>query len=587
MEKIDEDNIKEENLKSDNDNLKFKLLKFDIDFYLAKDTDNVLFYLVNPVSGAKEGKCFIDLGVNYFNFEYPVNSKNTNVSGTETSESEHNDLNLEFKVAKNTYHIYIFDITSIQSFEKGIYTLSLILNSISSTNKVKFIIGGGDGSVLSVIETLLNEYKMNLEKCIFGIIPLGTGNDLSNTMGFGSSVSIKSTKKSIEKLSRKYIEAEETVIDIWKVKLKLDDTDGMLIQNSNSIKDTKKDKNGNIIRLYTKSFINYLSLGYDARVGFGFEKNRSSYRFFNKFLYFWEGCKKNCCRKTMTVKGFLKAFKILEKIENNDSKNENDLKEKLNSELEYSEKHKIENNENNGLQKQITDYSIHDESIINNKFKLKPRYKGSKVIILSEDESDHDADDKITNYPLQRLDEGEKNKLDLDKKSKFVSALLKGDPVSLICQNITYYMGGTGNIWKKSGNSIGVDIIENKGIEEKLDKESYENQRRNTLNSIGVLNKQSYNDQKLEFFSYNSGIVMGMEKIVTGLADKIYQGGGPIFIEFKDTPKFDENDKTNRVYMNIDGEYYHVVKPINILIYNNKQIFNGQIPFLKRKKITS
>ncbi len=80
---------------------------------------------------------------------------------------------------------------------------------------------------------------------------------------------------------------------------------------------------------------------------------------------------------------------------------------------------------------------------------------------------------------------------------------------------------------------------------------------------------------------------MGMEKIVTGLADKIYQGGGPIFIEFKDTPKFDENDKTNRVYMNIDGEYFHVVKPVNILIYNNKQIFNGQIPFLKRKKIIS
>lgn len=36
---------------------------------------------------------------------------------------------------------------------------------------------------------------------------------------------------------------------------------------------------------------------------------------------------------------------------------------------------------------------------------------------------------------------------------------LKGDPVSLICQNINFYMGGTHDIWKKSKTKSGLNFF--------------------------------------------------------------------------------------------------------------------------------
>jgi len=50
--------------------------------------------------------------------------------------------------------------------------------------------------------------------------------------------------------------------------------------------------------------------------------------------------------------------------------------------------------------------------------------------------------------------------------------------------------------------------------------------------------EQKVNDKKLEFLTYKSGFVMGLEKIVPGNADRIYHGEGPIIINFKETPGF-------------------------------------------------
>ena len=36
---------------------------------------------------------------------------------------------------------------------------------------------------------------------------------------------------------------------------------------------------------------------------------------------------------------------------------------------------------------------------------------------------------------------------------------MKGDPVSLVCQNINHYMGGTKDIWSKSGG-FGLEVME-------------------------------------------------------------------------------------------------------------------------------
>ena len=108
--------------------------------------------------------------------------------------------------------------------------------------------------------------------------------------------------------------------------------------------------------------------------------------------------------------------------------------------------------------------------------------------------------------------------------------VVKGEPVNIICQNINFYMGGTKDIWRKSGKSIGLRVVE--GEERKLSRMDTNRIEKKLSNS-----EQSMNDQKLEFFTYSSGFALGCEKLFTGRADKVYHGPGPIMINFKDTPE--------------------------------------------------
>lgn len=222
-------------------------------------------------------------------------------------------------------------------------------------------------------------------------MPLGTGNDLSNALGFGASIELENNSFYIENMVKKYATAERTLIDIWEVKLNLDENDGMIISHG-SDKKALVDKEGNKILSFRKSFINYFSLGYDARVGFGFEKSRSSSRCCNKLIYFWEGLKKNCCTKTIPIRGFLKSFQEIKLM------------------------------------------------------------KESNSIDLTAKE------DKCIKQDVFEMEF--KNKKTQENTEEYIDVLLKGNPVSLVCQNINFYMGGTEDIWKKSGEKLGIEIKE-------------------------------------------------------------------------------------------------------------------------------
>jgi len=77
-------------------------------------------------------------------------------------------------------------------------------------------------------------------------------------------------------------------------------------------------------------------------------------------------------------------------------------------------------------------------------------------------------------------------------------------------------MGGTKDIWRKSQTKIALD--------------------KNTKSFIEKVNSwnQTSNDGKIEFFSYTSGFDLGLEKIKSGMANKVHQGRGPFVITFKD-----------------------------------------------------
>ena len=83
-------------------------------------------------------------------------------------------------------------------------------------------------------------------------------------------------------------------------------------------------------------------------------------------------------------------------------------------------------------------------------------------------------------------------------------------------------MGGTRNIWDKTSH-IGIQ-------QEELSKEQYREYKRQVIDNW---QKQAFDDKKIEFFTFEHGIEMGLERVARGLAKRVYQGPGPIFLEFK------------------------------------------------------
>ncbi len=139
-----------------------------LDNHLINDYSNYdYFYIfVNPSSGSLEGKIILNTSQKFAN------------------EKDERKIVLIFDNIK----VLLFDIKNRESFRLAVDLVKQHTEKIKKTideRKIRILIGGGDGTVLSIIEDLYNN-NIDLTKCLFGHLPLGTGNDLSNSLGFGS-----------------------------------------------------------------------------------------------------------------------------------------------------------------------------------------------------------------------------------------------------------------------------------------------------------------------------------------------------------------------------------------------------------------
>lgn len=491
---------------------------------------SLLIIFVNPLSGSQEGNSILNLSQ-----KYKIKSiENYNIilfQNKKEKESllQQNDNDLKtshYKAPFNeslTFSIIVFNILNKIDFVKGQNFINDYL-SYYKENKIKILIGGGDGTTLRLIDDL---YKCNIDlnRCIFSLIPLGTGNDLSNATGFGNTVQIGNDINHLHRILYTYYIAEECKIDIWEaiVKIKSYGSINDIISNRESI---KIDNDNKKIILFKKSFINYMSFGFDAKIGFNFERNRSNSRFKNKCVYCWEAFKRYiCCESDIYLNQVLEGFYVIDDNDDNDDNLDN---------LDNS------NNKMNNIN--------NDSFVLNNSIDILEQSK-KKAIFGVIDENDI-----------------------LDKQLKEV--ILKDNPVDMICQNIDFYMGGTRNIWSNSSH-IAIKIIDLEGDDYK----KYKNEILNQYNS-----EQKYDDKIIEFFTYGSGLKLAMERYRSGFAQKLYQGKGPFILKFKSEPNDEEIEYLNKIYLNVDGEFFHVKQPESLIIRLNTKICNGQINILKNTK---
>ena len=209
------------------------------------DDANFLLIFVNPISGSQEGKIILDYVDkyrepsirNYNIIHFPVEEQN-DWFPTPLSRSRSNSIQSfdEIKI-KGSEHpskfdpsipfsIIIFNVIEKEDYIKGKQFIKSYINDFTDNN-LKILIGGGDGSVLSIIEDLYND-KINLEKCIFGAMPLGTGNDLSNAMGFDSTCQIGLIEY-FQRVLYSYLTSSVVKNDIWKLELKVDKNEGKIL----------------------------------------------------------------------------------------------------------------------------------------------------------------------------------------------------------------------------------------------------------------------------------------------------------------------------------------------------------------------
>ena len=475
--------------------------------YVLENIKNTIILFCNPLSGNREGKIILDIASNYrtqedyklIDFQY-LNTKNEPIKAVifELINKEDN--------AKGQLLLRHCSERCKQNLERGLP---------EEYQKVRTLIGGGDGTVLSMIESFIKN-GTDINYCIFGHIPLGTGNDLANTLGFSDHINIsKNNLNDLYNILNRYYKATFGKIDIWKMDLQLDNEEGEILVNTKNGKFPLKDDNGNIIKRYIRSFINYVSLGYDARVGYNFDPKRTHSRNGNKCIYFCEGFKKLTCRKTISIQGFIDTFTIYDSLDNS-----------------YNQK------------SFFTDTESSEEKVNG-----EPNSQKIKFQFISK---------KTYNKEIKK-----------DNNKKYL--VVEGDPCSIIFQNIVNYMSGVNDMWGKGKEQLAVNVKNTN----KETKKKYTNKLKKMADE-----KQKFDDKKLEVFTFDNGFKTGFEKVIGGFAKKIYHGRGPMEIKFLETPKFLENDKIHRIYLNLDGEYFHIVKPISMRLELNRDLCQGQLPFL-------
>ncbi|XP_020203289.1 diacylglycerol kinase 7-like [Cajanus cajan] len=170
--------------------------------------------------------------------------------------------------------------------------------------RIRIVVAGGDGSVGWVLGCLTELHERGYESVPpVGIIPLGTGNDLSRSFGWGGSFPL-TWKPAIKRTLYKASIGPICHLDSWRFSLSM--PEGTIIESPHSLKQTieftldeglevEGDLPKNVI-CYEGVFYNYFSIGMDAQVAYGFHHLRNEKPYLaqgpiaNKILYSGYSC---------------------------------------------------------------------------------------------------------------------------------------------------------------------------------------------------------------------------------------------------------------------------------------------------------
>ncbi|CAN1165596.1 Diacylglycerol kinase 7 [Linum perenne] len=185
----------------------------------------------------------------------------------------------------------VFDLSDVKPHEfvgHGLVCLEkmAILGDLCAKEcreKMRIMVAGGDGTVGWVLGCLAELHKEGRQPAPpVGIIPLGTGNDLSRSFGWGGTFPF-AWKSAIKRSLDRAVAGPVCRLDSWQIAISM--AGGEVVDPPYSLKATEEchldqglevegklsDKNA----CYEGEFYNYFSIGMDAQVAYGFHHLRN------------------------------------------------------------------------------------------------------------------------------------------------------------------------------------------------------------------------------------------------------------------------------------------------------------------------
>jgi diacylglycerol kinase (ATP) len=173
------------------------------------------------------------------------------------------------------------------------------------------IMAGGDGSLM-LLMLMAKDAGCDVSTLVCCVLPYGTGNDLARTLNWGGSENDLKIYKSLPKLVREIcLNSDEKDLNVWSIKVNYRANGTTLEINSKTRNYEAHNKPE-----FERYMVNYWSMGEDARVGTGFEKNRTKNRLCNQCVYAYLGlynwiCASCCCRRPPLITEQLEYVRTL------------------------------------------------------------------------------------------------------------------------------------------------------------------------------------------------------------------------------------------------------------------------------------